>query len=115
VRVAVNISPIHFRQSKFLDIVRAALLEHDLEPQYLKIELTETIVMDHAENSVSILEELSRTGVIASIDDFVCDSRPSPKRWKHPISYNGCENWIAISLRAFTAAPRYFRVKSVIS
>jgi diguanylate cyclase (GGDEF)-like protein len=70
VRVAVNISPIHFRQSKFLDIVRSALLDQDLEPQYLEIELTETTVMDHAENSVHILEELSRMGVIVSIDDF---------------------------------------------
>jgi diguanylate cyclase len=70
VRIAVNISPIHFRQSKFLDVVRSALLDHDLEPQYLEIELTETTVMDHAENSVGILEELSRMGVIVSIDDF---------------------------------------------
>jgi diguanylate cyclase len=68
-RIAVNISPIHFRQSKFLEIVRSALLDHDLEPQYLEIELTETTVMDHAENSVHILEELSRMGVIVSIDD----------------------------------------------
>src|SRR5580658_5107199 len=69
-RIAVNISPIHFRQSKFLDIVRAALSDNDLEPQYLEIELTETTVMDHAESSVHILEELSRMGVIVSIDDF---------------------------------------------
>ena len=69
-RIAVNISPIHFRQSKFLEVVRSALLDNDLEPQYLEIELTETTVMDHAENSVNILEELSRMGVIVSIDDF---------------------------------------------
>jgi len=69
-RIAVNISPIHFRQSRFLEIVRSALLDHDLEPQYLEIELTETTVMDHAETSVNILEELSRMGVIVSIDDF---------------------------------------------
>jgi diguanylate cyclase len=69
-RIAVNISPIHFRQSKFVEIVRAALLDNDLEPQYLEIELTEATVMDHAESSVQILEELSRMGVIVSIDDF---------------------------------------------
>jgi diguanylate cyclase (GGDEF)-like protein len=69
-RISVNISPIHFRQSKFLEIVQSALLDHDLEPQYLEIELTETTVMDHAETSVHILEELSRMGVIVSIDDF---------------------------------------------
>jgi diguanylate cyclase (GGDEF)-like protein len=69
-RIAVNISPIHFLQPKFLEIVRAALLEHDLEPRYLEIELTEATVMDHAESSIQILEELSRMGVIVSIDDF---------------------------------------------
>jgi diguanylate cyclase len=69
-RIAVNISPIHFRQPNFLEIVRGALHAHDLEPRYLEIELTETTVMDHAESSVQILEELSRMGVIVSIDDF---------------------------------------------
>ncbi len=62
-RIAVNISPIHFLQPKFLEIVRAALSDHDLEPRYLEIELTGTTVMDHAESSIQILEELSRTGV----------------------------------------------------
>jgi EAL domain-containing protein (putative c-di-GMP-specific phosphodiesterase class I) len=69
-RVAVNVSPIHFQQLKFLDVVRLALADHDLEPRFLEIELTESTVMDHAENSVHILEELSRMGVIVSIDDF---------------------------------------------
>jgi diguanylate cyclase len=69
-RIAVNISPIHFRQPKFLEIVRAALLDHELEPRYLEIELTESTVMDHAESSIQILEELSRMGVVVSIDDF---------------------------------------------
>ena len=69
-RVAVNISPIHFRQPRFLDIVRSALADHELEPRFLEIELTEATVMDHAEASVQIFEELSRMGVIVSIDDF---------------------------------------------
>ena len=70
IRIAVNISPSHFRQPRFLDMVRSALLDNDLEPQYLEIELTETTVMDHADGSVAILEELSRMGVLVSIDDF---------------------------------------------
>jgi diguanylate cyclase len=70
IRVAVNISPSQFRQPKFLDMVRSALLDHDLEPQYLEIELTETTVMEHADGSVEILEELSRMGVLVAIDDF---------------------------------------------
>jgi len=70
IRVAVNISPMHFRQSNFLEIVRAAMSNNDLEPRYLEIELTETAVMDNAGSSVQILEDLSRMGVVVSIDDF---------------------------------------------
>jgi diguanylate cyclase (GGDEF)-like protein len=70
IRIAVNVSPVQFRQSSFLQAVRTALLDFDLEPQYLEIELTETTVMDNAEGSVAILEELSRMGVVVSIDDF---------------------------------------------
>ena len=69
-RIAVNISPVHFRRSEFLDTVRAALRDNDLDPQYLEIELTESTVMDDAQGSIAILEELSRMGVVVSIDDF---------------------------------------------
>jgi EAL domain-containing protein (putative c-di-GMP-specific phosphodiesterase class I) len=68
--VAVNVSPVQFRQSNFLQCIRSALIDFDLEPQYLEIELTETTVMVDAESSVQILEELSRMGVVVSIDDF---------------------------------------------
>jgi diguanylate cyclase (GGDEF)-like protein len=70
VRIAVNISPIQFRQSRFLEIVRTALSEHHMEPRFLEIELTETAIMDQAESSVTILKELRRMGVTVSIDDF---------------------------------------------
>jgi diguanylate cyclase len=70
IRVAVNVSPIQFRQSNFLQAIRSALLDFDLEPQYLEIELTESTVMGNAENSIEILEQLSRMGVLVSIDDF---------------------------------------------
>jgi diguanylate cyclase len=69
-RIAVNVSPVQFRQSNFLQAVRTALLDFDLEPQYLEIELTETTVMESAESSVEILEQMSRMGVVVSIDDF---------------------------------------------
>jgi predicted signal transduction protein with EAL and GGDEF domain len=70
IRVAVNVSPVQFRQTNFLQCIRSALLDFDLDPQFLEIELTETTVMVDAESSVNILEELSRMGVVVSIDDF---------------------------------------------
>jgi diguanylate cyclase (GGDEF)-like protein len=69
-RVAVNVSPVNFRQSRFLNAVRAALQDFSLDPSYLEVELTETTVMGDAESAVTILEELSRMGVLVSIDDF---------------------------------------------
>jgi diguanylate cyclase len=41
-----------------------------LAPQFLEIELTETAVMSDAEESIQILEAISRMGVLVSIDDF---------------------------------------------
>ncbi|HEX4049778.1 MAG TPA: EAL domain-containing protein [Steroidobacteraceae bacterium] len=69
-RVAVNLSAVQFRQPNLLDTIRGALNAHQLAPSLLEIELTETSVMTNAENSVDILEQLSRMGVIISVDDF---------------------------------------------
>jgi diguanylate cyclase len=70
IRVAVNVSPVQFRQGNFLQTVQSALIASELEPSYLEIELTETTIMDNAAGSVEILEQLSRMGVVVSIDDF---------------------------------------------
>jgi len=69
-RVAVNLSPSQFRLTNLVDTIRRALAAAELEPHFLEIELTETAVMSHAEESVSILESLSRMGVLVSVDDF---------------------------------------------
>ena len=69
-RVAVNLSPSQFRLGTLFETVRQALVAADLEPHFLEIELTESAVMSNAEESVSILESLSRMGVLVSVDDF---------------------------------------------
>jgi diguanylate cyclase (GGDEF)-like protein len=70
VRVAINVSPVQFRQPGFLAMVRTALADHGIAPESLEIEVTESAVMSNAEGSIEILEELSRMGVIVAIDDF---------------------------------------------
>jgi diguanylate cyclase (GGDEF)-like protein len=69
-RVAVNVSPLQFRQANFVKKVHAALHEHSLDPTYLEIELTEATLMNNAETSVALLEQLSELGVVVAIDDF---------------------------------------------
>ena len=69
-RVAVNLSPSQFRLGTLLDTVRSALTAAELEPRFLEVELTETAVMRNAEESIYILESLSRLGILVSVDDF---------------------------------------------
>ena len=69
-RIAVNVSPLQFRQAHFVKQVSAALEANALDPSYLEIELTEATLMSNAESSVALLEELSALGVVVAIDDF---------------------------------------------
>jgi len=69
-RVAVNLAPSQFRLTNLVDQIRHALEAVQLEPQYLEIELTESAVMADAEESIVILEAISRMGVLVSVDDF---------------------------------------------
>jgi len=69
-RVAVNISALQFRREDLVDTVADALTAAGVDAQYLEVELTETALMSDPEESVAILERLSRMGVIVSVDDF---------------------------------------------
>jgi diguanylate cyclase len=69
-RVAVNLAPSQFRLHDLVGQIRRALDASGLDPALLEIELTETAVMSDAEESVHILEAISRMGVLVSVDDF---------------------------------------------
>jgi diguanylate cyclase (GGDEF)-like protein len=69
-RVAVNLAPSQFRLINLVDQIRHALEAAQLDPQYLEVELTESAVMSDAEDSIVILESISRMGVLVSVDDF---------------------------------------------
>jgi diguanylate cyclase (GGDEF)-like protein len=69
-RVAVNVAASQFRHGDLRDIIQRALEDAQLDPRYLELELTESAVMTNPEDSVAILEHLSRLGVLVSVDDF---------------------------------------------
>jgi diguanylate cyclase (GGDEF)-like protein len=68
--VAVNISAVELRDPDFLDHVCAALKENRLEPRYLELELTESVLMQHTGSTASVLQTLRDMGVQIAIDDF---------------------------------------------
>jgi len=69
-RISVNLSPLQFRQSSIIQVVRDALSQSGLAADCLELELTESAVMSDPEESIAILEQLSATGVLVSVDDF---------------------------------------------
>src|ERR1700682_5341751 len=70
VPVAVNISSLEFRSEQFLEGVQDALKNSCLEPRYLELELTETVLMRHAETTAFALRQLKAIGVRLAVEDF---------------------------------------------
>jgi diguanylate cyclase (GGDEF)-like protein/PAS domain S-box-containing protein len=68
--IAVNVSAVEFRDKDFVEGVRRILLETGLEARYLELEVTEGVLMEDAEFTASVLQELKTTGVHLAVDDF---------------------------------------------
>ena len=68
--IAVNLSARQFRQGDLAATVRTVLQRYGLDPTLLELELTESMIMEHAESASSILQELKCLGVSLSLDDF---------------------------------------------
>ncbi len=70
VPVAVNLSALEFRQRDVAAEIAAVLLETGLAPQYLEIELTESVLMHQTGQVLDTLNAIKALGVGISIDDF---------------------------------------------
>ncbi|MDH5258818.1 MAG: EAL domain-containing protein, partial [Gammaproteobacteria bacterium] len=68
--VAVNISARQFKYDHFVRDVKYALEMSGLSPDLLEIEITESLLMDDVENTITTLNELKSMGMSISIDDF---------------------------------------------
>jgi diguanylate cyclase (GGDEF)-like protein/PAS domain S-box-containing protein len=69
-RVSINVSAVEFRDKSFVESVRAILAETGLEAQCLDLELTEGVLMEDAESTAAVLQELKTMGVHLVVDDF---------------------------------------------
>jgi len=68
--VAINISALQFARPDFASAVAAALAESEVEPRWLELELTESILMAEASQVLDTLHALKRLGVRLTMDDF---------------------------------------------
>ena len=68
--VSVNVSPRQFRHESLVQTVAEVLRSTGLEPRYLELELTESMVMHDPPKLVAMLDELKELGVKIAVDDF---------------------------------------------
>ncbi|MBF0269374.1 MAG: EAL domain-containing protein [Alphaproteobacteria bacterium] len=68
--VAVNISGKQFQKRTLVDTVRSSLRDSGLPPACLELELTESVLLEHTQETLSIIQELESLGVGFAIDDF---------------------------------------------
>jgi EAL domain-containing protein (putative c-di-GMP-specific phosphodiesterase class I) len=68
--LAVNVSAKQFRQPDFVVRVQRVLLDSGAKPSHLKLELTESMVLENIENTIAKMRELKLLGLSFSMDDF---------------------------------------------
>jgi diguanylate cyclase (GGDEF)-like protein/PAS domain S-box-containing protein len=68
--VAVNVSAVQFRQEGFCELIWRVLKETGLPPQYLELELTESLLLANADLMLSVVQQLKDMGLMLAIDDF---------------------------------------------
>lgn len=70
IRVSVNLSGYQFSDPSLLDAIADILLETDINPDQLEIEITESVLMDNVEDTINRLKGIRSMGVHLAIDDF---------------------------------------------
>jgi len=69
-RMSVNVSQIQFRHPEFLEKLKGALSDTKIKPQYLELEITESVAMEDADFMLGTLHMVRGLGVSIAIDDF---------------------------------------------
>lgn len=70
ITMSVNVSQVQFRHPHFLDMLRRALQDSGAPPEFVELEITESMAMEETTVLVNKLAEIKRTGVAIAIDDF---------------------------------------------
>ena len=70
VPVAINVSPLQFRQPDFVPQLIRTIDSARIDPSWLQLEVTESTVMDNVESVIHALQTIKALGVSISLDDF---------------------------------------------
>ncbi len=70
VRVSVNMSARQFNKKNIIEIISQILQETGLSPEYLGLEITESVIMQDVKSTIAKLKQMQKMGISLSIDDF---------------------------------------------
>ncbi|MDP4144620.1 MAG: EAL domain-containing protein [Bacillota bacterium] len=70
VRVAVNLSVSQFQQKNLVNYIESILKLTGLDPKWLEVEITESVVVNNFDRTIKILGKLKDMGIMVSLDDF---------------------------------------------
>ncbi|MEE2730461.1 MAG: EAL domain-containing protein [Pseudomonadota bacterium] len=70
IRIAINLSPIQFRGSPLVQMIRNGLLAYRLAPSQLEVEVTETVLLEDTNRVLRTLDGIRNLGVKVALDDF---------------------------------------------
>ena len=70
IKVAVNLSPVQFKQADLFDVIQSALRNSGLPPERLEIEITESVLLERVVENHAFIEKLKSIGISLALDDF---------------------------------------------
>jgi EAL domain-containing protein (putative c-di-GMP-specific phosphodiesterase class I) len=70
IKVSINLSAVQFRDSNLVKIISTIIEQSQINPQYLEIEITESMLMNDIERSITMMAQIKALGISLSIDDF---------------------------------------------
>lgn len=69
-QISVNVSALQFQQENFVEIVQEIILSNNINPHGLKLELTESMVLENVDITIEKMHQLNQLGIDFSMDDF---------------------------------------------
>jgi diguanylate cyclase (GGDEF)-like protein len=70
VKIAVNLSPVQFKQTDLFDVIQSALRNSGLPPRRLELEITESVLLERAVENHAFMQKLKSIGISLALDDF---------------------------------------------
>jgi len=70
IKISINVSPSQLHHTNFIHDVKNIIQKHNIDPNYIELELTESALINQPEKVISILKELQQFGISFAIDDF---------------------------------------------